>query len=668
MEDNHNQQLRIKELEELLEQAERKSDILTNLLKEANAEFNQALENVSISEANFRAIFESAPEAIYIFDAETHQILDCNPYTIKWLGYTRQELLSLKVENILDPNSLGVQENIQRAINYGSVHVQERCFCKKSGVLVEAEVTGTIVEIQGRKCFLALVRDITERKTIEELSRYKELFENVSDPVIISHSQGGLLEINDVACDRFGYTRQQLLNMSFKDIACPDQTDILKEVGQKIRSGETVQFELEIRTQVGETIPFEFHSRMINYQRKPAVLSVARDLSTRKKMEETLIKGERLTAVGELSSGVAHNFNNILQIIIGAGEAAKVKLGSGEIRKCKAAIESIIDASKRGVDIVKRIKDFTQFKTDPIIEARIFDLGELIEEAVELTRPLWKNPAAVRKYRLTNNSAIRCLVKGNPSELYEVLVNIIKNGLEAMPQGGELTINSKIQNNEVLTFISDTGIGISEENIQRIFEPFYTTKGSKSSGLGLSSSYGIITKHQGDILVKSALNKGTTFTIILPLATSIDLKKGKRLSKDKAIAKGRIKFLIIDDEISILKMMEMWFENSEVEIYTANTAEKGLQTILGQWFDVILCDYGIDDMNGLEVGKAYKDYCNTIGISKAPFMLYTGFDTALGPKVLEISGVDRVVKKPIHAEELLYIIHEVIASKETVVG
>jgi PAS domain S-box-containing protein len=663
MEDRYNQQIRIKELEELLEQAECKSDILTNLLKEANAEFNQALDNVSTSEANFRAIFESAPEAIYIFDVETHQILDCNPYTIRWLGYTHQELLSLKVENILEPMSFGVQENVQRAIDYGSVHVQERRFRKKTGILVEAEVTGTIVEIQGKKCFLALVRDITERKTIEELSRYKELFENVSDPVIISHSQGGFLEVNDVACDRFGYTRWQLLNMSFKDIVCPYQTEILEEMGQKIRSGEMAQFELETRTRTGETIPFEFHSRMINYQRKPAVLSVARDLSTRKKMEETLIRGERLAAVGELSSGVAHNFNNLLQIIIGAGEAANAKLGSGEIRKCKAAINSIIDACKRGVDIVKRIKDFTQFTTNAIIEARIFDLGELIEEAVELTRPLWKNPAVIRKYRLTHNRASGCLVKGNPSELYEVLVNIIKNGLEAMPQGGELTIHTEIGDGEVLTLISDTGIGISEEKIQRIFEPFYTTKGSKSSGLGLSSSYGIITKHQGDIVVKSTLGKGTTFAITLPLATSIDLQEDRSLFKEKAITKGKIKFLIIDDEISILKMMEMWFEDSEVEVHTANTVEKGLQTIINQWFDVILCDYGMNDMNGLELGKAYKEYCDTAGISKAPFMLYTGFETTLGPKVLETSGVDRVVKKPIHTDELLCIIHEVIASK-----
>ena len=194
--------LRIKELESLLAQAERRSYILTNLLKEATTEFKQALEQVTTSEANFRAIIENAPEAIYIADAETRQILDCNPYTTQWLGYTRSKLLSMRIEDILDIGSRGVRENIRKAVEYGFVHVQERRFRKKSGAFVDAEMTGTVVEIQGRKCFLALVRDITERKTIEELSRYKELFDHAIDPIIISHSQGAFLEINAVACKR----------------------------------------------------------------------------------------------------------------------------------------------------------------------------------------------------------------------------------------------------------------------------------------------------------------------------------------------------------------------------------------------------------------------------------------------------------------------------------
>ncbi len=655
--------LRIKEFENHLAQAERRSYILTNLLKEATAEFNQALEQVTTSEANFRAIIENAPEAIYIADAETRQILDCNPYTAQWLGYTQSQLLSMRVEDLLEPGSRGLKENIQTALDYGFVHVEERRFRKSSGAFADAEVTGTVVEIKGRKCFLALVRDITERKTIEELSRYKELFDNVIDPMIISHSQGTFLEVNDVACERFGYSRPELLKMSFKNLISPEHIDILNEIGKKIRSGENVQFEVDVLTRSGEVIPFEFHSRMINYQRKPAILSLARDLSIRKQMEKALVHSERLSAVGEMASGVAHNFNNLLQVIMGAGVAALRKLESGEVRKCMDALKNIIDASHRGADIVTRIKDFTLLEAEKTDTIHVFSIGELIEEAVNLTRPLWKNPLETGKYRLNYFRNPGCLVKGNPSEIYEVLVNLIKNALEAMPEGGTLSISSEIVEGQVFTAFTDTGNGVPEENIQRVFEPFFTTKGPQSSGLGLSSSYGLIKKHGGDIRVASAFGKGTTFTVVLPLAVSMKRTKDQRLSAQEFKPDDSLlRFLMIDDEPNILKMMELWFEDSNVALHTAGTAEKGLRAIRQKRFDVILCDFGMDDMNGLEVGKAHQDFCRIAGVPKTPFILLTGLDSQMDDETLRVAGVDRVLRKPIPADKLFHIIHEMAAA------
>ena len=124
---------RIKELQELLEVSERKSDILTNLLKEASVEFEQTLEQTKISETNFRAIFENAPESIYIVDIDTRQIMDCNPFTMKWLGYSREELLAMKVDDILERGAKGIPENIRKAVDDGIVHIQERRFIKKNG-------------------------------------------------------------------------------------------------------------------------------------------------------------------------------------------------------------------------------------------------------------------------------------------------------------------------------------------------------------------------------------------------------------------------------------------------------------------------------------------------------------------------------------------------------
>jgi len=656
---------RISELEKLLKQAEQKSDILTNLLKEASADFKQTLERVTTSEENFRAIFENAPEAIYIIDVETHRILDCNPFTAEWLGYPREQILSAKVEDILEPGASGIPENIRKALDAGKVHIQERRFQKMDGSLADAEITGTLIEYRGKTCFLALVRDITERKQIEELTRYKELFENVTDPVFINDAQGRFLEVNDVACSSLGFAREEMLQLALRDLTPPGQLGLLVEAAESLQRQKNVQFELDIQTRMGLPIPYEIHSSRIHYKGSPCVLSVARNLSIRKKMEETLVKTERLLAVGEMASGVAHNFNNMLQMIMGSGEAALAKLGGGKIRECREAIESILNACRRGSGIVRRIKDFTLSKTNGIDEAQIFDLEELMSEALELTKPLWKTLSEPRKYRVNVIKCTGCYVKGKPTEIYEVLVNLIKNALEAMPDGGTLTVTSYIKNDKVYLEVADTGNGIAKENFQRIFEPFFTTKGSRSTGLGLSSSYGFIKRHLGDIRVESTLGEGTTFTLILPKSTRVRQAETETLPLTRLT---KIKFLLIDDEVNILRSMEMFFEDSEIEILTAKTAREGLQTIHSNTLDVVLCDLAMDDMNGLEVGKAIQAHCRKAGIPKIPFILYTGLDKKLESRILKESGVDQVVQKPIACEKLLHIIESVVTGQEPTGG
>jgi nitrogen-specific signal transduction histidine kinase/CheY-like chemotaxis protein len=409
----------------------------------------------------------------------------------------------------------------------------------------------------------------------------------------------------------------------------------------------------------GVGMPFEFHARKIQFKGQPAVLSVARNLSVRKKMEEALIKTERLSAVGEMASGVAHNFNNLLQMIMGGSEAALAKLESGKIRESREAINNILNASRRGADVVRRIKDFTLVKTEQMGEAHIFDLDALIKEAVELTETLfWKDPSVPRKYRINYIKGGKLFVQGQPSEIYEVMVNLIKNGLEAMPHGGFLTISVARQNDHIHLTVSDSGHGIPAAHFQRIFEPFFTTKGSKSSGLGLSSCYGIVKKHRGEMQVNSVPGQGSSFTVILPLANQPDVQESQ---KRVPIEGHKLNFLVIDDEINILKMMEMFFEDTEIDLATALTAKAGLQAIQQDDFDAILCDLSMDDINGLQVGKEVMAYCQKTGKPKIPFLLYTGLEKELDPKKLSESGIDRVVKKPIPCEDLLRLIQEISA-------
>jgi PAS domain S-box-containing protein len=564
----------------------------------------------------------------------------------------------MRVEDILEPGVEGVPENIRKALSDGRVQIQERRFLKRNGSIADAEITGTVVEYEGKASFVALVRDVTVRKQIEELSRYKELFENVTDPVFINDAQGRFLEVNDVACERLGYPRADLLRMTLSQTVDADQMPALRVAGAYIQKEKAAQFAMEMRTRLGVSIPFEINSSRIVYRGQPAFLSVARDLSMRKKMEETLVKTERLLAVGEMASGVAHNFNNLLQMIMGGAEAALVKLDAGRIRESRDAIENILNASRRGSGIVKRIKDFTLLKTSDMDEAQVFDIEELVSEALELTKPLWNAISEPRKYRLNFIRGAHGLIKGRPTEIYEVLVNLIKNALEAMPAGGTLTLVGGTREGRVFLDISDTGHGIPPDDFQRIFEPFFTTKGSRSSGLGLSSSYGIVKRHRGEIKVRSSPGEGTTFRLIFPSAKERVVVDAEPAPPSRS---SRIRFLLIDDEVNILRSMAMFFEDSEVELITARSAEQGIQAVQNDTFDVVLCDFGMDSMNGLEVARVVKEYCDRVGIPKIPFMLYTGVDKKLEPRMLMECGVDRVVQKPIPFRELLGIVQSVAA-------
>jgi PAS domain S-box-containing protein len=780
---------RIRELEGLLEISERKADILTNLLKEANAEFEKALELVTRSEANFRAVFENAPEAIYVIDTDSRQILDCNPFLVQWLGYTRDELLSMRLDDLIAANSGEVLENIRRAVEHGLVRVQERRYVKKDCTIVDAEVTGTVLAYQGKRCVAILLRDVTERKQVqealrkseerfrdianripdwiwevdenwvytysnqsverilgfrpgeivgkfiwdrmfseeredlfeklkaiqqsprpfsllesrrihrdgrivhlessevpllddsgrlygyrgvhrdvterkrlEELSRYKELFENVSDPVFINDFKGYFLEVNEGACRLFNYSRDQLLMKRLQELVPIDQMRLVSEAAKHIGKGEPVQFELELVTDRGDLLPFELHSRSIVFRGKQAVLSVARDLSIRKRLEDTLVRTERLAAVGEMAGGVAHNFNNLLQSIMGSAQAARFKLDSGQVGKAQDAIEVILRACDRGADVVRRIKDFTDAGHHEMDHARHFDLAGIVQEALELTEPLWKVPLASKNYRFRFDEDPDTYVKGKPSEISEVIVNIIRNAFEAMPEGGLLAVSTYCENDKVCLEISDTGPGIPKESLQRIFEPFYTTKGLRNSGLGLSSSYGIVRKHQGEIRVDSLVGNGTTFTIELPAVRVRDEIK----SPDTVISKpSRIRFLVIDDEVNVTRAMEMFFEGTQVEIMAVQSGAEGLRAVRKGNYDVVLCDLSMDDMDGWEVGENIKQYCHDTGTPKIPFFIYTGWDKRVEPGQLVKSGVDRVITKPIPYDQLLRIVQEVCSERGT---
>lgn len=263
----------------------------------------------------------------------------------------------------------------------------------------------------------------------------------------------------------------------------------------------------------------------------PDKAGIAEDITEKKKSEQILIQSERLKAIGELAWGVADNFNNLLQIIMGSANLLSSNLELGDLTAAKADINQILESSRSGAETVRRLQTFARSRTGRFsTEAQVFDLSELVWQAVEMSKIRWKTIPEREgiSVNMVENLGRHCMVQGRQNEIFEVVVNLIGNAVEALPHGGDIRVGTVAEDGWVILTVEDNGVGIAEENLGKIFQPFFTTKGCERAGMGLAGSYGIVTRHRGEISVRSIPGEGAAFTIRLPESISVEVDEGLR--------------------------------------------------------------------------------------------------------------------------------------------
>jgi len=390
------------------------------------------------------------------------------------------------------------------------------------------------------------------------------------------------------------------------------------------------------------------------------IIAVA-DISDRKRTEELLIQSERIRSVANLADGVAHNFNNLLQIILGNAEFGLLDLDEGNPAKVRSGLETIIDRSRFGARVVKSLQHFTEAASGRAsAEGKVFDLSHTVDQAVELSKPWWKTRAGKDGIEifLNRNLTRGCLVEGQESELLEVLVNLIRNAAEALPEGGEIRIAITEENEEVVLTVQDSGIGISKDNLAGVFQPFRTSKGPRFLGMGLASALGIVKRHGGEIFVDSEEGKGATFTVRLPLA-------GKSVEETEPLTAPTVDFklriLVVDDEPLIVQLVDRMLTRYGQTVLTALSGEEAIEIFAHNAVDLVICDLGMPGMDGWEVLRKLRVLCEVKGVPKQPYILLTGFSgQALEKEKITESGVDGVVDKPLNAAKLLEAVRKVV--------
>lgn len=368
--------------------------------------------------------------------------------------------------------------------------------------------------------------------------------------------------------------------------------------------------------------------------------------------QEQLVAAEKLRALGEMAAGVAHDFNNLLAVIYGRAE---LMMRWTREPRLQESLDAIVRAALDGAETVRRILEFARTQQTRPFQA--VDLGALCRQVVELTEPRWKDEAQAAgiAYDVAVEGGPVPPVAGRPEELREVLLNLLTNALEAMPDGGRLRFTLAADADGVTLVVTDTGGGIPEDVRDRVFQPFFTTKGPRGTGLGLALAWGIVTRHGGTIGVESAPGAGTAFSIRLPVAADAEPVAEEAPAAPPVIAPPlrdvplrAARILVIEDEPMVRSVLRELLLGSGHQVLEAGDGATGLAVIGSEPVDLVLTDVSMPGISGWDVALS----CHA-RFPNVPVGFVTGWGGQLDAARLARHHVAFVITKPFHGDHVL---------------
>jgi len=624
------------------------------------------------SEMRYRRLFEAAQDGILILDEDTGEIVDVNPFMVKLLGFTREEFLNKSIWDI-GPlvDVLRSKLKFEKLQDLEYIRYDNLPLKSKDGQEHAVEFISNVYDVEGKKVIQCNIRDITARKRVENALRdseekYRAIFDHAQDAILVRPVEDGKIsnffEANTASCKILGYTREELLEMSPIDLEpTKTQRELSVRAGNISQRGE-LSFETTFRTKKGDTVLVEVSVHRFTYRNQPMNVAMFRDISAHRRMEEQLRQSQKMEAVGRLAGGVAHDFNNMLTIILGHTEILMMQMKLDN--PFYGNLKEILSAGERSAELTKQLLAFSRkqtatprvIKLDEVVLNGKKMLGRLIGEEIDLkiitTGTLWN-------------------IRIDPVQVDQILANLMINARDAIKGVGSVTIelaNTIVDKEKssraldapageyVMMAVRDTGVGMDAATAERIFEPFFTTKAEgQGTGLGLSTVFGIVKQNRGIIHVYSEPGLGTTFNIYFPrFLGKIDRVEKK---EDVELPKGNETILIVEDEKPVMNLVKMIIEEHGYKVLFASDPGEAL-TLAEQYGDVIhllLTDIVMPTMNGKELDEKLRKLRPAI---KTLFM--SGYTSdIIAERGLVDEGVN-FIHKPISHEALVRKVREVL--------
>jgi len=611
-------------------------------------------------------IINAVADPIFVKD-EQHRWIVLNDSFCKFMGYKKEEVIGKSDHDFFPPEEAKVfWEKDELVLLSGEENENEEYFTD-AGHITHTILTkkSAFTNKDGKKVLVGTIRDITERKKAEEERiRLARAIEHAAECVIITDSHGCVQYVNPAFEEITGYKKEEILQKSIFVIENKKLDDVYSdEIWETISKGHV--WKGNIINQKKDRTPYEVetsissientYGTVINY------ICVARDVTNEKRLERHVRQSQKLEAIGTLAGGIAHDFNNILAIMMGYTELAIRDIKESTITAKK--LEGVLKAGERARDLVRQILAFSR-QTEK--ERKPVRISPIIKETLNFLRASLPSTIEIKK-----NIEANSMIMGDPTQIHQILMNLCTNASYAMKdRGGILEITLKeieIEEEEVHNYpdlspgtyvnliVHDTGCGIDEAAMERIFEPFFTTKKpGEGTGMGLSVVHGIVKSYGGTITVASELNKGSTFSIMLPKLASGTIAEPVVF---KPLPRGQGNILFVDDEEELVLLEK---ENLEELGYNV-TAVTGSVEALNLYrenpghFDLIITDHTMPFITGIELIEEIKKTSPSM-----PFILTTGFGNLMSEEKAGEIGIKKLVMKPFNLYELAEVISNIL--------
>jgi len=631
--------------------------------------------NLRKRENYFRALLHNIHEDVLVINPD-YRITDIINTALVTSGAKREDVIGRYCYEVLHGynqpcNRLGEECQFNEVFKTGKLHSCRHIHQAADGSKQWVEILLSPLKDEKGEVMRVVeaVRDITamikvEAKLKESEKKYRLLLENSNDAIFIAQDE--VIKFPNPRTERMtGYSAAELAGMSFVNIIHPKDRDMVLERQKRGLAGEELPdtYSFRIINKTGKELWVKLNTVLMNWEGRPGTLNFIADITNEKTLETRLQQSQKMESIGTLAGGIAHDFNNILFPIIGYTEMLLADAPKGS--ESRDSLEEIFKEAMRASDLVRLILTFSRQSLQELKPIRV---QPILKEALKLLRS--SIPATIKFHQKIDDDC--GIIMGDPTQIHQVIMNLCTNAYHAMQEAGgdleaklkeiELEVDDVADGNDmkpgpyIRLTVSDTGHGMPSEVLDRIFEPYYTTKEEgKGTGLGLSVVHGIVKAHNGDIRVYSEPGKGTVFHVYLPLIKPQD--KETELALPEMVHGGSERVLLVDDEGPIVRMEKQILERLGYQVTSRSSSIEALEAFRAQpdKFDLVITDMTMPNMTGDKLAGELINIRPDI-----PVILCTGFSEKISRERVAAMGIKGFLMKPIVNCDLAKTIREVL--------